>query len=398
MARRARNEADENVVPSRIPSTHPQHQPRSLTEAERARFRSTAKRARRAKAAAMRGDGPPPIHPIYSPRLEPDVLMPQADPAGLRSLSLFSGGGGLDIGFARAGYEHVASFEILEDAAATLVKANPDWSVYGGAEGDVTEVSWRRYRNQADVLHGGPPCQPFSTAGRQQGPADRRDMWPAMVNAILEARPAAFVAENVPALGGPKFAPYVQSSIVGPLERHYRITMMLLEAERFGVPQLRRRVVFVGFRSARAAKAFRCPEGAYRFGENPEGHLSCMGAREALGLPPTGFDALAPTIRSGLTGPRHTTSVLSSRGAQRTWEALGIWPNGIARDRESARLFVAKHGHYRMSVDDVALLQGFPPGWPFAGAVYMMLGQIGNAVPPPMAYAVATSVRVALLA
>ena len=101
-------------------------------------------------------------------------------------------------------------------------------------------------------------------------------------------------------------------------------------------------------------------------------------------------------MRSGLTGPRHTTSVLSSVSAGKVWTKLAIWPNGVAANREKAHLFVAKNGHFRLSVADCAVMQGFPESWPIYGAVYMALGQIGNAVPPPMAYRVAVSIAQAL--
>lgn len=99
-----------------------------------------------------------------------------------------------------------------------------------------------------------------------------------------------------------------------------------------------------------------------------------------------------PTLRSSLTGPRHTTSVLSRVSAQKIWQKLQIWPNGVASNREQARLFVPDNGHFRLSVPDCAILQGFPESWSFHGAVYKALGQIGNAVPPPMAYRVAVSI------
>ncbi|MDY6807019.1 MAG: DNA cytosine methyltransferase, partial [Cyanobacteriota bacterium] len=126
---------------------------------------------------------------------------------------------------------------------------------------------------------------------------------------------------------------------------------------------------------------------------SPEKLQRCMGVREALGLADIGFDALSPTIRSALTGPRHTTSILSSVSAQKAWEKLLLWPNGVAENREKARLFVAKNGHFRLSVADCGILQGFPEEWQISGAVYMALGQIGNAVPPPMAYRVAESIE-----
>jgi DNA (cytosine-5)-methyltransferase 1 len=390
---------DAELVPSKIPPSGPHHQPQALTAARRAWFRERAVASRSAKAAALRGDGPEPLHPIFKPNLDPLDLMPLGEPAGLVSLSLFSGGGGLDLGFDRAGFQHAASYEWLQDAAYTLQKARPDWEVHGGPEdGDVQGVSWSRWRGAVDVLHGGPPCQPFSSAGRQKGRLDERDMWPEFVRAVKGVRPAAFVGENVAALAGAKFQEYVSEHIVDPLSSSYTIIPIVLRAQDFGVPQVRRRIFFVGFRNARIARRFRMPEPTHYWGE---AHLDstarrCMGVREALGLPDIGFDDLSPTIRSTLTGPRHTTSILNSVSARRRFDALQIWPNGVGLTREAARRFVAENGNFRLSVPDVALMQGFPDDWPFVGATYMQLGQIGNAVPPPMGYAVASAVAAAL--
>ncbi len=387
-------------APSRIPSSDPHHQPRDLSAQEREAFRQMALLSRRAKAAAMAGDGPEPLHEVNEPLLSPWELMPHLPATGLRALSLFSGGGGLDLGFARAGYDHVAAYELLQDAANTLQKAHPEWQVFGGQDdGDVNEVDWRQWAGGVDVLHGGPPCQPFSVAGRQRGHLDPRDGWPAFVKAVKAVQPRAFVAENVPALASRKFASYVEQVITGPLRRYTIIPMMLLRSENFGVPQTRRRVLWVGFKHRRDAARYVEPTPTHAWtppGEPPVGLPRTMGVREALGLPDIGFDCLSPTIRSTLSGPRHTTSILNSTGSQRVFERLQVWPNGVAPDRERARAFVAANGHFRLSVPDVALLQGFPDDWPFQGATYMQLGQIGNAVPPPMAYAVASSVAAAL--
>jgi DNA (cytosine-5)-methyltransferase 1 len=387
-------------APSRIRSTHPHHQPRDLSPQQREAFRRTAVLSRQARLAALAGTGPEPLHEINTPLLVPRKLMPQLPDTGLRSLSLFSGGGGLDLGFARAGLTHVASYELLQDAADTLQKAHPDWQVFGGLQdGDVGRVDWRLWRDEVDVLHGGPPCQPFSVAGRQHGRLDPRDGWPAFVRAVRTVRPRAFVAENVPALTSGKFASYVEQVITGPLSRDYTITRLLLRSEDFGVPQTRRRAVWVGFRRGRDASRYVPPAPTHEWlppGEPPTGLQRTMGVREALGLPGIGFDCLSPTIRSTLTGPRHTTSILNSTAAQRVFARLQVWPNGVALDRQRARAFVAANGHFRLSVSDVALLQGFPDDWPFQGATYMQLGQVGNAVPPPMAYAVASSVAAAL--
>lgn len=394
-----------DIVPSRIPTTGGHHQPWMLTAQERAVYRERSTRSRLAKAAALRGEGPTPLHPVNTPVLHPEELMPLRQRNGLHTLSLFSGGGGLDLGFDRAGFEHRASYEILSDAARTLAKAEGGWEVYGGEAGDVTTVDWRkRWKGKVQLVHGGPPCQPFSSAGRQAGASDSRDMFPEFVRAVLETSADSFVAENVPALASAKFAQYVRANIIGPLSSSYRIRRIELRAEHFGVPQVRRRVMFIGFKSAKAAKGFQPPTPTHIWGpstlnsELTNGPLPCMGLRGSLGLPDIGYDDLSPTIRSGLTGPRHTTSILNSTAAKRVFDRLQVWPNGVARTREAARAFVPENGHFRLAIPDVALLQGFPEWWPFEGATYMVLGQIGNAVPPPVAYAVATAVASALSA
>ena len=384
---------------------YPHHRPWKLTDDERDVYRRMSQNSREAKLRAVRGEGPEPLHAINEPRFDPLALMPARPRHDLRSLSLFSGGGGLDLGFDQAGFDHQASYEILDDAATTLLKNRPGWRVHGGVNGDVTKADWRQWRGNVDVIHGGPPCQPFSIAGRQRGARDERDMFPTFVTAVTTIEPLAFVAENVAALGGAKFRPYLEETVLGPLSRKYSIHRLDLRAELFGVPQQRRRMILVGFRRNRMRPDGRAPAATHRphavdaalpIGVDP-GLPHCMGTREALGLPDIGWDAIAPTIRSSLTGPRHTTSILNSVSSRYVWERLQVWPNGVAPTREAARAFVASSGHFRLSVPDVALLQGFPSNWPFHGAVYMALGQIGNAVPPPLGYVVASSVADALI-
>ncbi|HEY4210824.1 MAG TPA: DNA (cytosine-5-)-methyltransferase [Steroidobacteraceae bacterium] len=386
----------DEIVPSRIKSTHPLHEPLNLTAAERDVFRVRATEARLAKTAAAEGRGETPLHKINVPTFDPNVLMPQRDSNDIATLSLFSGGGGLDLGFDRAGFEHAGAWEILPDAALTLQTARPAWHVHGGENGDVRSVDWRPYRGNIGVLHGGPPCQPFSNAGKQRGASDPRDMWPEFVRAVLAVRPEAFVAENVAALATSTFSDYVEQTILAPLEKSYTIRRIILQAYEFGVPQVRRRVIFFGFRTKTLAKRWAPPVATHRRREDQTSGLPITpGVREALGLPVIGYDSVSPTIRSGLSGPRHTTSILSSVSAQRKFDALQVWPNGVAANRQAANAYVTRNGHFRLSVLDVALLQGFPEDWPFAGATYMRLGQIGNSVVPPVGYGIASSLSAA---
>ncbi|MCY4040204.1 MAG: DNA (cytosine-5-)-methyltransferase [Gammaproteobacteria bacterium] len=371
--------------------------PYDISESKRDWYRQVSQRSRLRKQAAARGELGRCQTVPSRPALRPETLMPIREPSGLTALSLFSGGGGLDLGFERAGFEHVASFDVLDVCAATLLHNRPQWKVFSGATGDVNEMDWSLHANVVDVLHGGPPCQPFSVAGKLFGAADDRDMWPAFTRAVLAIRPKAFVAENVPGLLGRRFASYVDKTIYSPLSHDYHMVAFRLGATSFGVPQDRQRVFFVGFRSRATARKYVAPFGEHSAQKDLISEKSTtLGARAALGLPDIGFDNCAPTLRSGFTGPRKTTSVLNSRASQKVWGDLKIWPNGVQKSRQAALQFPPENGHFRLSVQDCALLQGFPGDWHFAGAVYQVLGQIGNSVCPPVAYAVANSVADAL--
>ncbi len=368
-----------------------------LTDAERERFRQTSLASQAAKARALSGDCTVPKHPIPTPFLDPLALMPKRRPNGLRALSLFSGCGGLDFGFDRAGCKHVASYDLLPIVADVLNAARPRWTVFAGDDGDVTRVNWRKYRGTVDVLHGGPPCQPFSHAGSRKGAADVRDMIPELVRAVLEAQPRAFVCENVSGLATEKFRGYLDRVLFGRLASRYHTRMFTLDAAAFGVPQRRKRVFIIGFAEKKAADAFLQPTPTHSFdAADASGLPKTLGARKALGLRDIGFDGLAPTIRSGWTGPRNSTSVVNSATSLRDWAALRIWPNGVAPDRRAAAAFVAKNGDYRLSIADCMVLQGFPEDWPIKPPVYKALGLIGNSVSPPMGYAVACAIATAL--
>ena len=371
--------------------------PYDITEDKRDWYRAVSAHSRRRKNAAINGEFSHDLSRINTPLLKPAQWMPQQKQHGLRALSLFSGGGGFDIGFERAGFEHIASFDILEICGATLQRNRPQWEIFCGSRGDVTGVDWSAYRGKVDLIHGGPPCQPFSVAGRQNGSEDERDMWPAFIDAVLTLMPDAFVAENVPGLLDPKFQKYVKETILSPLTPHYQIIKFSAIASDFGVPQVRKRVIFVGFRSPKAAKFYTIPEPTHFLSDTLfSSGRHTLGARAALGLDDIGFDCFAPTLRSGFTGPRKSTSILNSKASQTVWEKLEIWPNGVQKTREKALMFPPENGHFRLSVQDCALLQGFPDDWIFEGAAYQILGQIGNSVCPPVGYAIAKSVSRAL--
>lgn len=379
----------------------------SITDEKRAEYRRISQESRLAKLAAEQGLHEV-LHPINKPDLDPNNLMPQLQDNGIRTLSLFSGGGGLDLGFDRAGYTHTASYELIPICKETLEANRPEWKIFGGPdEGDVTKINWQKYKGKVDVIQGGPPCQPFSIAGEQKGLNDERNMWSEFNRAVNTIKPKAFVAENVLGLMNPKFEGFVQKYILDELA-DYHITKFEMHASDYGVPQIRKRVFFVGFKTKKAFSKFKEPESTHcklAFENVKSNNVlelfdtnkpKTMGVRQALGLPNIGFDNLAPTIRSAFTGKRNTTSILNSSAGQKSWGDMEIWPNGVQGNRKKASEFPAKHDHFRLSVQDIGLIQGFPESWKFSGAVYQVLGQIGNSVAPPVAYHVAKSVAAAL--
>jgi DNA (cytosine-5)-methyltransferase 1 len=197
------------------------------------------------------------------------------------SLELFAGAGGLGIGLSAAGFKPRAVVEFnkwccdtLRQNHSTLSKDGGDWNVI---EGDVRKVDFNIYEGSVDLISGGPPCQPFSLGGRHRAYDDARDMFPQAVRAVREARPRAFIFENVKGLTRASFHDYfsyVQLQLEHPelvaqseetwqdhfrrLQQHhtsksrpglhYKVVTKLLNAANFGVPQKRERVVFVGFR------------------------------------------------------------------------------------------------------------------------------------------------------
>jgi DNA (cytosine-5)-methyltransferase 1 len=390
----------------------------SLTDEKREWFRQNSiKSAARKKDLVNSAES---LHPPRKPRLLVSELMPIQNSCPISSVSLFSGCGGLDIGFERAGYSHLISADILDICGDTLRTNRPEWKVLSGArEGDVRRIAWDTEVPRYDrylVLHGGPPCQPFSNAGKQLGKEDPRNMVPEFFRAVKKLLPDAFVMENVPALGSSKFISYLTAELHKHTKGLYYWKKFFLFAPHFGVPQQRNRLFIVGFKSKEAYVKFQEPLPTHSIEHFLDVHpslakhirlvkKSCaydglpptMGVREALGFDDSLPDGLAPTFRSGFTGPRNSTSILNGASSQKVLHQMGLWGNGIAPTRQAAASFPPENGTARLSVEDISLIQGFPNDWQIEGPVYKAIGQIGNSVAPPVAFNLALQIRSALI-
>jgi DNA (cytosine-5)-methyltransferase 1 len=200
----------------------------------------------------------------------------------IRSLELFSGTGGLALGLHQAGFKPVALLEWDKDSCDNI-KTNiangymeiADWNV---VHTDVRLVRYSDYGQDIKIVTGGPPCQPFSLGGKHKAHADSRDMFPEAVRAVRELRPLGFIFENVKGLLRKSFDSYFNYIILqlshpevipkngmdwtehlNLLEEYhtsnaqtgldYNVVFRLLNAADYGVPQMRHRVVIVGFRN-----------------------------------------------------------------------------------------------------------------------------------------------------
>ncbi|WP_417233277.1 DNA cytosine methyltransferase [Arthrobacter sp.] len=163
-------------------------------------------------------------------------------------VSLFSGCGGLDLGFERAGFEIVFAAD-HDPAAVKAYKRNI------GSEAHVLDVrsndfeaSLRRVPS-CDVLLGGFPCQGFSKAGPKQHTDERNQLYRAMIKALEILRPATFVAENVDGLAQNFSGRFLKEIINDCAAVGYSVEWKLVDAAWFGIPQHRRRILIVGRRA-----------------------------------------------------------------------------------------------------------------------------------------------------
>ncbi|MGI8403780.1 MAG: DNA cytosine methyltransferase [Thermomicrobiales bacterium] len=201
----------------------------------------------------------------------------------MRSIELFAGAGGLAMGLHEAGFVPISVVEWDRYCCDTLRENQARGSSNVRSwpapfQGDVRDVNFTMFEDQVDLISGGPPCQPFSLGGKHQAHGDLRDMFPEAIRAVRQARPRAFIFENVKGLTRATFRNYFEyirlqmehpeitarvnedwSDHLTRLERHhtrgrrdglhYRVVTRVLNAANYGIPQRRERVIFVGFRA-----------------------------------------------------------------------------------------------------------------------------------------------------
>lgn len=272
----------------------------------------------------------------------------------------------------------------------TLRRNRPKWNVI---EDDVQ--SFKKIANEyagIELVAGGLPCPPFSKAGKQLGEKDERNLFPDALEIIDTIRPKAVMIENVRGFLDGAFEDYRRELKSQLEEMDYAVDWDLLNASKFGVPQLRPRVVIVAMQK-HIWPHFKWPTGAEKPPKTVGQTLfKLMSANGWLGAKTwkQRADDIAPTIVGG--SKKHGGPDLGPTRAKAAWATLGVNGKTIAEEAPEPN-FV---GMPRLTVEMVARIQGFPAKWQFVGRKTAAYRQVGNAFPPPVACAVGTKVREAI--
>jgi DNA (cytosine-5)-methyltransferase 1 len=281
----------------------------------------------------------------------------------------------LALGFEAAGFQTVG-FEMDADACSTYEN-----NLSGRCNRATIGVGFD-YAIEPDVIIGGPPCQPFSVIGYQHGPRDRRDGFPAFLDAVARYRPRLALIENVRGLLYRNRA-YLDSAISELARFGYRVDCRLLRAIDYGVPQNRERVVIVAYKDH-----FSWPA---RTAAKP---ISAGIALGALALnAPEDAKYLTPSQDRYIEVYEKKSKCARPRDLHLDRPARTLTCRNLGASTSDMHRIRLPDGRRRMlTVREGARLQSFPDWFEFVGKDYSVAKQIGNAVPPLMAYEIAIQV------
>jgi len=299
----------------------------------------------------------------------------------MKVVSLFSGAGGLDLGFVQAGHRVIWANDLYGDAAETYRQNIGDHIVCK----DISAIPSSEIP-ECDVIIGGFPCQGFSVANTKRSASDKRNvLYRQLLRVISDKRPAFFLAENVKGLINFQHGE-VFRRIIGDFTRAgYLVSHRLFNAADYGVPQKRERVIIVGVR-ADIEYDFTFPSPTHAK-DCSGGLLKWISVGDALRIFPD------PDSPNNVPNHLYSKYKLNFNGyiGHRPLDPTMPAPTVTARGDDRGGVVILPHptAPRRMTGRELATVQGFPADYRFSGPLSSVYRQIGNAVPPPLARAIA---------
>lgn len=289
-------------------------------------------------------------------------------------LDLFAGCGGLSLGFEAAGFDTIG-YEFVETAVNTYNK-----NLHGICHLQKLAVGFDY--PQADIIIGGPPCQPFSVRGNQRGMEDARDGFPIFIDAVRRIKPKVFLFENVRNL---MFSHkwYLELILAELRKLGYIVEVRCLNAVNYGVPQNRERLIVVGHKSK------------FTF---PHVEMKRVTVGDAIGdmmyTIPEGSHFLTPAQDEYIAKYEKASACINPRDLYEDRPARTLTCRNLCAATSDMQRVRLKDGRRRRIVQrEAARLQSFPDWFEFCGNEVQQFTQIGNAVPPLLAYKLALSVK-----
>lgn len=325
----------------------------------------------------------------------------------MKIISLFSGCGGLDLGFERAGFDIPVANEYDKTIWETFKINHPKTHLI---EGDIRKVNEADFPDDVDGIIGGPPCQSWSEAGALRGINDERgQLFFDYIRILRRVHPKFFLAENVSGMLANRHNEAMQNIIKLFEESGYNVTLTLVNAKDYGVAEERKRVFYIGFRNDLGID-FKFPVG------------STVDDKRKLTLRDTIWD-LQETAVPSADRNRHNpfainnneyftgdySPIFMSRNRVKSWDEQAFTvqasgrqcqlhpqaPKMVKYGKNDCRFVEGKeHLYRRMTVREVARVQGFPDDFKFIyDSVDDGYKMIGNAVPVNLAYEIALAIR-----
>jgi len=325
----------------------------------------------------------------------------------MKILSLFSGCGGLDLGFEKAGFDICMANEFDKTIFPTYKINHPKTRLI---EGDIRQISGEDFSEQIDGIIGGPPCQSWSEAGSLKGIDDKRgQLFYDYIRILKNKQPKFFLAENVSGMLANRHSNAVKTILNLFDESNYNISLTLVNAKDYGVAQERKRVFYIGFRKDLNVN-FIFPKGSTVDDSKKITLRDIIWDLQFSAVPASSknhHNSQAINNNEYFTGA--FSPIFMSRNRVKSWDEQAFTVQASGRQcqlhpqapkmekfgKNDCRFVEGKENLYRrMSIREIARIQGFPDSFKFiyenTNDAYKM---IGNAVPVNLAYEIAIAIN-----